>query len=248
MIERLSGLPADILGVRAVGTLTLEDYETVIAPIVDEVTRGRTRLRALVEVGPGFEGVTPAAAWDDVRLGLRALRSFDGCAVVSDHEWIRTTSRVAGAVTPFPVRAFPLSDREAALGWLTALPTAAAITARVVEPGVVIVEVREPLRTEDFALLGQTVDAWLAEHAVLPGVVLHSRRVPGWATPGSFARHIGFVLGHHRRIERIALAVGGRAPAVLAPVAGRVLHPEVRRFGFDRLDDAVGWAAGSHAG
>jgi hypothetical protein len=111
MIERLSGLPAGVVGVRAVGKLTLEDYETVVSPIVDEITRGKLRLRVLVEIGPGFEGVTPAAAWDDVRLGLRAVRSFDGCAVVSDQEWIRTTSRVVGVVTPFPIRVFPLAGQ-----------------------------------------------------------------------------------------------------------------------------------------
>ena len=73
MIERLADVPAGIFGVRAVGTLTAEDYESMIAAVVDDVTR--KRLRCLVEVGPEFTGVTPAAAWEDLRLGLRAMRA-----------------------------------------------------------------------------------------------------------------------------------------------------------------------------
>ena len=119
----------------------------------------------------------------------------------------------------------------------------AAISTRTTEAGVVVIEVHEPLRTEDFALLGQVVDAWLDAHPVLPGVVLHARRLPGWASLGSLIRHVGFVLGHHRRVQRVALAVDGRAAAVLPHIAGRVLHPEVRGFGYDQLDEAVEWAA-----
>jgi hypothetical protein len=61
----------------------------VIAPVVDDVTRNRKRLRCLVEVGPAFTGVTPAAASEDVRLGLRAMRTFDGCAILTDDDRVR---------------------------------------------------------------------------------------------------------------------------------------------------------------
>jgi SpoIIAA-like len=244
VIERINDVPTGIFGVRAVGTLTAEDYETMIAPVVDDATRGRKRLRCLVEVGPGFTGVTPGAAWEDVRLGLRAMRSFDGCAVLTDNEAIRGASGVAGFLMPCPVRVFALGERAAAVEWLTGLPTAAAIRQRLVEPGVVVVDVSEPLRTEDFVLLAEVVDGWLADHATLPGLVVHTRRVPGWATPGALLRHVGFVRAHHRRIDRVALASNIGAAAVLPQIASRVLQPQVRAFGYDRLDEAVAWAGG----
>lgn len=244
MIEQIDDVPADIFGVRAVGTLTAEDYATVIAPVVDDATRERKRLRCLVEVGPDFTGVTPAAAWEDVRLGLRAMRSFDGCAVLTDSDAIRGASQVAGFLMPCPVRVFELGERAAAVEWLTGLHTAAAIRQRLVEPGVVIIDVSEPLRTEDFTLLAEVVDGWLTDHATLPGLVVHTRRVPGWATLGSLLRHVGFVRAHHRRVDRVALASDTRAAAVLPQVASRLLHPQVRAFGYERLDEAVAWASG----
>ena len=108
MIERITDLPGGIFGVRAMGTLTADDYESVIAPFVDDVRRNRQRVRCLVEVGPGFTGVTPAAAWEDVKLGLRAMRAFDGCAVLTDDDRIRGASRVGAFLLPCPVRLFAL--------------------------------------------------------------------------------------------------------------------------------------------
>ena len=244
MIERITDLPGGIFGVRAMGTLTADDYESVIAPFVDDLRRHRKRVRCLVEVGSGFTGVTPAAAWEDVKLGLRAMRAFDGCAVLTDDDRIRGASRVGAFLLPCPVRLFTLGERSAAVAWLTSLPAAAAIRPRLIQPGVIVVEVVEPLRTEDFVVLAEIVDGWLADHATPPGLVVHTRRIPGWATPGSLLRHVGFVLGHHHRIERVAVASDARGAALLPQVAGRVLHPQARAFGYDRLDDAVAWAAG----
>lgn len=127
MIERITDLPGGIFGVRAMGTLTADDYESMIAPFVDDVRRNRKRVRCLVEVGPGFTGVTPAAAWEDVKLGLRAMRAFDGCAVLTDDDRIRGASRVGAFLLPCPVRLFALGERSAAVAWLTSLPAGAAI-------------------------------------------------------------------------------------------------------------------------
>jgi len=175
------------------------------------------------------------------------MRLFDGCAVLTDNDAIRAASQVAGFLMPCPVRVFALGERAAAVEWLTGLPTAAAIKQRLIEPGVVVVDVAEPLRTEDFTLLAEVVDGWLTDHTTLPGLVVHTRRVPGWATPGSLLRHVGFVRAHHHRIDRVALASDIRAAAVLPHIASRVLHPQVRAFSYDRLDEAVAWAGGKNS-
>src|SRR3954451_14346080 len=87
MIERNPGLPAGVDGVRCNGKLTVDDYDAVVVPLLAEVQREHGKLRCLVEID-GFDGITPDAAFEDVRLGLRALGSFDGCAVVSDLPWV----------------------------------------------------------------------------------------------------------------------------------------------------------------
>ncbi len=241
-MERIDGLPAGVDGVRCSGKLTREDYDTVVVPLLEELRREHRRMRCLIEMD-GFDGITPDGALEDVRLGLRASGSFDGCAVVGDLAWVGRVLQVVGFLVPYPVRVFPTDRRDAAVAWLAGLPAGPDITHRVLaDAGVMVVEVTEPLRTSDVEALAAAVDGWLAEHATLHGLVLHARAFAGWENVGGLVRHLRFVIGHHRHVDRVALAVDGPLAAVAATVAELVAHPEVRHFPFDELDAAVAWA------
>jgi SpoIIAA-like len=115
----------------AVGKITKEDYDGVVIPLIDEAAREGRRLRCLCEVGPDFQGLTPSAAWKDLKIGLRALRMIDACAVVSDIGWIRESSNLAAFYMPCPVRVFELQERDKAIGWLSSLPEGAGVSARL---------------------------------------------------------------------------------------------------------------------
>lgn len=248
MIERLGDVPEGVIGVRASGTLTAQDYASVVDPLVDELTREGRRGRFLIEVAPDYRGLTPAALADDLRQGLRALPSFDACAVVTDVAWIRRATAVAAAVMPYPLRAFRGHQRAAAQAWLVALPAGGNVTARLVaDRGVVVVEAAGPLRVEDVQALAAVVDPWLDAHPDLPGLVVRAPHFPGWATLGALLRHIGFVGTHHRRVGRLAVVVGGRLAPQVAGLAGRIVHPQVRSFAPDDLDAAVAWAGSAPA-
>jgi SpoIIAA-like len=243
MIERTQGLPAGVDGVRCNGKLTRADYDAVVVPLLDEVQREHRRLRCLVEM-EGFDGITPDAAFEDVRLGLRALGSFDGCAVVSDLPWVGEVLQFVRFLMPYPVRVFPPDRRDEAVAWLAGLPGGPSITHRVLsDTGVVVVEVVEPLRVQDIDELATLVDGWLTEHPTLPGLVLHARAFPGWENVSGLVRHLRFIVGHHRHLDRVALAVDGPLAAVAATVAELVAHPQVHQFTFDELSAAIAWAS-----
>jgi hypothetical protein len=242
MIERIEGLPAGVDGVRCNGKLTREDYDAVVVPLLEQVQREQRRLRCLVEMD-GFDGITPGAAFEDVRLGLRAMGSFDGCAVVSSLPWVGEVLRFVGFLLPYPVRVFPTDRRDEAIAWLTSLSGGPGITHRVLaDTGVVVVEVAEPLRVQDVEALATVVDGWLTERPRLHGLVVHARAFPGWENVGGLVRHLRFVVGHHRHVDRIALAVDGPLAAMAATLAEVVAHPQVRRFDHDELDAAIAWA------
>src|SRR4051794_21198599 len=188
MIERIEGLPAGGAGGRGNGKLTREDYDAVVVPLLAEVQREQRRLRCLIEVD-GFDGITPDAAFEDIKLGLRAMGSFDGCAVVSDLPSVGQALRLPGFLMPYPLRIFPVGRRDEATAWLAGLPAGPAITHRVLaDAGVVVVEVAEPLRAQDVEALATVVDGWLAEHPTLHGLVVHARAFPaGRTSAGSCA-------------------------------------------------------------
>jgi hypothetical protein len=242
MIETIPDLPEGIDGVRCAGKLTREEYDAVVLPLVDDALRQGRKLRALIEVD-SFDGITPSAAFEDINLGLRALNSWAACAVVTDIRWVGDLTPLTSFLMPFAVRVFPTAERERAVQWLVDSPAGASLSHRVLpETGVIVVEATGPIGVADVESLATVVDAWLAEHPNLQGLVVHAPSVPGWENVGGLMRHLRFVIAHHRRIERVALAVDGTAAGIGAAVAGRVLHAEVRRFPFTDVDAAIAWA------
>jgi hypothetical protein len=246
MIERVRDLPEGVDGLRATGMVTKDDYERVLQPILDEARSQGRRIRLLYHFGAEFEGFTPGGAWADARLGLHYLRLFERCAIVSDIAWVRESSRLVGAMMPCPVRVFANAEWQGALDWLSSpTPEGPALPHRLLaESGVLVVEPGRPLRSEDFDALAMVVDPWIEAHGELRGVVVHAREFPGWENLGAFFRHVRFVRDHHRRVRRIALAVGGRLADLAPALAEHFVAAEVKHFGYGDLDDAIAWASG----
>ncbi|MFC5139843.1 STAS/SEC14 domain-containing protein [Actinomycetospora rhizophila] len=243
MIERMTDVPPEIDAVRAGGVLTRGEYDAVVLPLVQEAERSDRMLRVLCRVEDDYAGVTPAALWEDLRLGLRAMRHFAAFAVLTDLGWMRTACRLAAWTTPYPLRAFTTVERDDAVAWLLAVDAGPRIHTRTYPAaGVVVVEVDRALRTEDIDALGAAVDDELRSAGELRGLVVHAPGIPGWANLPALWHHVGFVAGHQHRVRRLALALDGVVPAAAATVADATLHPQVRHFPYEDLDEAIGWA------
>jgi SpoIIAA-like len=243
VIEKLKDLPGGIDGVRAIGKISKEDYEQVFVPLLDEARREGRHIRFLYQVGPDFEGFTPGAAWEDAKIGLHFLRLFDGCAIVTDLAWIRELTRLAGFFMPCPVSVFSNTEFAGAVDWLRSLPEGSAISHQLLpESGVIVVEVKQALRAQDFDSLAFTADTWIEAHGSLQGLVIHAREFPGWENLASFFRHVRFVREHHRKVKRIALAVDSKLASLAPSIAEHFIQAEVKSFGYDELDDAIAWA------
>jgi len=245
LIEKLKDLPRGIDGVRAIGKISKEDYEQVFVPLLDEARREGRRIRFLYQLGPEFEGFTPGAAWEDAKIGFQFLRLFDGCAVVTDLVWIRELTRLAGFFMPCPVSAFGNTEFAGAVEWLRSLPESAAISHRLLpESGVIVVEVKQALRAQDFDALAFTADAWIEAHGDLRGLVIRAREFPGWENLASFLRHMRFIRDHHRKVRRIALAADTKLASLAPGIAEHFIQAEEKSFGYDELDIAIAWAEG----
>jgi hypothetical protein len=240
----MDGIPAELTGLRATGTVSREDYERVVIPLVEEARREGRRIRLLFHFGPEFEGFTAAAAWEDLKVGWRYLRLFERCAVVSDHNWIRTGARTVGAILPCPVRVFGTGERQEVVEWLRS-PLDTSLDFRLLpDRGVVIVEPHGKLSASSFDTLEAAVDDWIdTRTGTVNGLVIHVREFPGWEDLGSAWRHIRFVRDHHRRIPRVALASDSKLAALAATLAQHFVEAEIERFDWDALEDAIRWAS-----
>ena len=119
MVEKISDLPANVLGFTASGTVTANDYESVIIPAVESLFSRQRKVRFLYHLGEDFSGFEAGAMWDDAKLGLKHLAGWERVAVVSDVEWIRGAIRLFGFAIPGHVRVFRNHELIAAKAWIS---------------------------------------------------------------------------------------------------------------------------------
>ncbi len=119
MITAISGLPNNVLGFEASGTVTGEDYETVLIPAVEAKLEESPKIRLLYHLGTEFKSYDLEAMWDDAKVGLGHLTSWEKIAVVTDTEWIRSGVKVFGFAIPGEVRVFGNDELTAAKEWVS---------------------------------------------------------------------------------------------------------------------------------
>lgn len=56
MIELIEGLPEGVVGIEAVGDVTLEDYDHVVTPVVERALQNNEKIRLLQMFGDRFAG------------------------------------------------------------------------------------------------------------------------------------------------------------------------------------------------
>ncbi len=104
------------LSIKAVGTLTHEDYE-LITPMVDAALAEvkEPRVKALIDATE-LEGWEIRAAWDDFKLGLKHGSEFEKVAIYGNHPWQKVFAKLASWFTSGEVKSF--DEMEDAVSWL----------------------------------------------------------------------------------------------------------------------------------
>jgi SpoIIAA-like len=116
MLEELKDLPAGVIGFEAVGTVDSDDYEGVLRPAV-EAAAEQGEIRLVYVFGDRFEGYSSGAAWEDTKLGLGNVRSWERTAIVSDHDWAEHLVKALGWLMPGKVRHFDVGALPEAIAW-----------------------------------------------------------------------------------------------------------------------------------
>jgi hypothetical protein len=117
VIERIDGAPEGVLAFKAVGKVEAADYENVLTPAIEAAVAEQGKIRLVYELGTEYEGYSAGAAWEDMKLWTPHLRSWERCAVVTDHRLIGDAVRAFAMLMPGDVKVFPAGERQAALDW-----------------------------------------------------------------------------------------------------------------------------------
>lgn len=245
MLELLSDLPDQIVGVKAKGEVTAQDYQAILVPAVEERLARHKRLRLLYVLGEEFTGFTGAAAWEDAKIGMRHFASFERIAVISDAEWIQHMVKAFGFVIPGEVRVYSQSGFDEARSWITTPSSPGKLEFELLEEqGLLVLEPHDELEANDFERVAKEVDPFIDSVGGLAGLVVVTEEFPGWDDFSAFIAHFRFVREHHGSIRRVALVTSSRFLAALPRLAGLFVDAEVKQFPMDQRTEALAWAAG----
>lgn len=120
MIERIEGMPAGTVGLRASGKLSKADYVEVLEPALREgVETGELRLLFVLT---DFDGLEASAAAEDFKTGMRAWvkdhSAWKRFAVVTDVEWVAKAMHMFAWMTPGEVLIRDLDGLDEAKEWV----------------------------------------------------------------------------------------------------------------------------------
>jgi hypothetical protein len=122
MVERIEGMPAGTIGLRASGKLSRADYRETLEPALREgVKSGELRLLFVLT---SFDGLEAGAVPEDVKTGLEAWfghhSAWKRFALVTDVDWVARAMHMFAWLTPGDVMICPLDGLEEAKAWVAA--------------------------------------------------------------------------------------------------------------------------------
>ena len=119
MLDKISDLPDSVLGFRASGELTSDDYQNVLIPAVEAALQSRDKLRLLYLLGDDVTGFSAGAAWQDTKVGMAHATRWEKIAVVTDKDWLRHSVNIFGYLIPGEIKAFTAAEEADARAWIT---------------------------------------------------------------------------------------------------------------------------------
>jgi len=241
MLEIIKNLPKEVLGINAHKKITAEDYDTTIIPLLNEAHEKGRKINFLYNFCSDFEGFTPGAAWQDFKVGMRHLRLFEKCAIITDKDWLSKSTDFFGAMIPCTVRCFQPKQYEEAIEWLSAHETKNLTYTFDRKNSLLILEPKQPLDSQDFDALSAEIDPWIEQEGQLNGLIIQADHFPGWENLGSMVRHIQFVKNHHKKIKKVAFCADGKILEILPSVAKHFVNAEIKHFATEELEDAKSW-------
>ena len=120
MIEILPNSHGNVLGIKASGKLTAEDYEEILIPRLESMLQENETGRFLYYISKDLEGIEPGAMWDDAKFICTHRDKFDRVAIVSDAKWVEWSGRLANHFITAEVKTFHGEQIDDAWQWVEA--------------------------------------------------------------------------------------------------------------------------------
>jgi hypothetical protein len=120
MLQLMTDLPKNVVGVRALGSVNKAEYERVLIPEFDRVAKEFGHINFIMVLETNVGNFSPGAWMDDVKEGIKHYKHWHKVAIVTDQKAVQKFTDFFSAVIPGESRGFPISDIELAKTWVSA--------------------------------------------------------------------------------------------------------------------------------
>lgn len=117
MFEILPDSHDNILGIKASGQLTDEDYQKFLIPEFEKLLKAHGKLKVLLQFEE-FEGWNLKAGWDDAVFGIAHRKDFEKLALVGGPAYVEWSINLFAPFVSGEIRHFPAQGLVAAWGWI----------------------------------------------------------------------------------------------------------------------------------
>ena len=107
--------------------------------------------------------------------------------------------------------------------------------------GVLAVRPEGKLETQDFLTLSEVVDLYIKKKGGLNGIVIVTKKFPGWVDFSGMIEHMKFVRNHHRKIAKVAIVTDSKIADVAESLGKHFVKASIKHFSFEELESAKRW-------
>jgi len=107
-----------MVGFRASGEVTKQDYNNVIFPAVEELVKRTGKLNYLMIIDTPLKDFTLGAWWEDALLGLKELTKWHRAAILTDSTSVNKFTDLISKLLPGKFKGFKTEELNLAIDWV----------------------------------------------------------------------------------------------------------------------------------
>jgi hypothetical protein len=119
MIELIKDLPPSLLGFKATGKVTKNDYERVVFPQLEIYLKSFHTINYLFVMDTSVRFFTVGAWIEDTWLRIKKLYKWRRVAIISNQRNFRCLTEAVGHLFPGEYKGFSMAEVDIAVKWLT---------------------------------------------------------------------------------------------------------------------------------
>ncbi len=116
----MTDVPAHVVGVRAVGKVNENEYESILLPALEKGLKQYGKLNYIMVLETSVGNFSPGAWLEDVKAGLKYYTKWNKVAIVTDQKFFEKITNFVSVLIPGQARGFPVADIELAKAWVGA--------------------------------------------------------------------------------------------------------------------------------